>query len=339
MFALANGASGVDARRDATGRSWSKRCARSCEPLAIGIVRGGEGATKLITITRDGRRIATPTPDGGAGDRQLAAGQDRDPRRRSELGPSRRRRRPRPASRSSSTARAVRIGAVDAVRGRPPYDERAPQAAEYLHGQGDRRRGRPRHRRRRRARTMWTCDLQRGVRARSTPSIERRSSDADAGRIEMNRAHSRCRCAPAIPSRFLSILDFEPDAVDQAAALAPPSSRRARAGTAAPRQPLEGQHVALLFEKPSLRTRSTFKIAVRELGGDVDRAAGRRRAWRPRVDQRRRPQSRALGVPSRWSARSRRRGSTQFADAAPRLRVDQRAHRRRTSLPGARGHA
>ena len=32
---------------------------------------------------------------------------------------------------------------------------------------------------------------------------------------------------------------------------------------------LKGQHVALLFEKPSLRTRCTFEIAVRELGGDV----------------------------------------------------------------------
>ena len=34
-------------------------------------------------------------------------------------------------------------------------------------------------------------------------------------------------------------------------------------------RPLEGRHVALLFEKPSLRTRSTFQIAVRELGGEV----------------------------------------------------------------------
>ena len=33
--------------------------------------------------------------------------------------------------------------------------------------------------------------------------------------------------------------------------------------------PLTGRHVALLFDKPSLRTRSTFMIAVRELGGDV----------------------------------------------------------------------
>jgi ornithine carbamoyltransferase len=34
-------------------------------------------------------------------------------------------------------------------------------------------------------------------------------------------------------------------------------------------QPLAGRHVALLFEKPSLRTRITFVIAIRELGGEV----------------------------------------------------------------------
>ena len=32
---------------------------------------------------------------------------------------------------------------------------------------------------------------------------------------------------------------------------------------------LQGKTAALVFEKPSLRTRSTFMIAVRELGGDV----------------------------------------------------------------------
>src|SRR6185295_16214862 len=34
-------------------------------------------------------------------------------------------------------------------------------------------------------------------------------------------------------------------------------------------KPLAGKHLALLFDKPSLRTRSTFTIAVRELGGDI----------------------------------------------------------------------
>jgi ornithine carbamoyltransferase len=34
------------------------------------------------------------------------------------------------------------------------------------------------------------------------------------------------------------------------------------------RQPLAQKHLALLFEKPSLRTRTTFTVAVRELGGE-----------------------------------------------------------------------
>jgi Ornithine carbamoyltransferase len=44
------------------------------------------------------------------------------------------------------------------------------------------------------------------------------------------------------------------------------AARRSGRGHATP---LTGRHIALLFDKPSLRTRSTFMIAVRELGGDV----------------------------------------------------------------------
>lgn len=68
--------------------------------------------------------------------------------------------------------------------------------------------------------------------------------------------------------RFLSILDFGRDellaCLDLAAQL-----KAARAAGVQSERSLEGRHVALLFEKPSLRTRSTFQIAVRELGGDV----------------------------------------------------------------------
>jgi ornithine carbamoyltransferase len=67
---------------------------------------------------------------------------------------------------------------------------------------------------------------------------------------------------------FLSVLDLAPEALDACLAQAAEMKRR-RAAASSFSGPLAGRHVALLFEKPSLRTRSTFTIAVRELGGDV----------------------------------------------------------------------
>jgi ornithine carbamoyltransferase len=70
------------------------------------------------------------------------------------------------------------------------------------------------------------------------------------------------------PSQFLSVLDLTPGeletCLDLAAAL-----KAARHAGRSHAMPLAGRHIALLFDKPSLRTRSTFMIAVRELGGDV----------------------------------------------------------------------
>jgi ornithine carbamoyltransferase len=69
---------------------------------------------------------------------------------------------------------------------------------------------------------------------------------------------------------FLSILDLRDGdlarLLDLAASMKAERQLGRRATSAAA---LEGLHVALLFEKPSLRTRSTFEIAVRELGGDT----------------------------------------------------------------------
>jgi len=72
------------------------------------------------------------------------------------------------------------------------------------------------------------------------------------------------------PKDFLSILDLGHVDLARLLALAAElkAARRLRLRTAAA-EALAGQHVALLFEKPSLRTRCTFEIAVRELGGDV----------------------------------------------------------------------
>ena len=70
------------------------------------------------------------------------------------------------------------------------------------------------------------------------------------------------------PTRFLSVLDFDHATLESCLELAA-SMKAARAVRRRHMRPLEGRHVALLFEKPSLRTRSTFEIAVRELGGEV----------------------------------------------------------------------
>lgn len=69
---------------------------------------------------------------------------------------------------------------------------------------------------------------------------------------------------------YLSVLDL--DAADLGHLLDVAAQLKAER-LLGPRAPsataLGGAHVAMLFEKPSLRTRSTFEIAVRELGGHV----------------------------------------------------------------------
>ena len=69
---------------------------------------------------------------------------------------------------------------------------------------------------------------------------------------------------------FLSILDFNDDELRQAVDLATRLKRERALGLRAPTaHALDGRHIGLLFEKPSLRTRVTFTIGVRELGGDM----------------------------------------------------------------------
>jgi ornithine carbamoyltransferase len=67
---------------------------------------------------------------------------------------------------------------------------------------------------------------------------------------------------------YLSVSDIDAAELDRILTLAAKLKRERASGKKHDR-PLEGRHVALLFEKPSLRTRSTFTIAARELGGDV----------------------------------------------------------------------
>jgi ornithine carbamoyltransferase len=73
-----------------------------------------------------------------------------------------------------------------------------------------------------------------------------------------------------VPKDFLSILDLPPREFIRLLDLAADMKAKRRLGRHAPAdQALAGMHIAMLFEKPSLRTRSTFEIAVHELGGET----------------------------------------------------------------------
>ena len=68
--------------------------------------------------------------------------------------------------------------------------------------------------------------------------------------------------ARTAPRHFLDLRDFETGTLRRMLDLA--SSYKA--GTAG--KPLAGKTVALIFEKPSTRTRVSFEVGVRQLGPD-----------------------------------------------------------------------
>ena len=73
--------------------------------------------------------------------------------------------------------------------------------------------------------------------------------------------------APMKARSFISLGDFTPEAIDRCLELAAELKAARAAGRRGDYAPLANRHVALLFDKPSLRTRVTFEVAVRELGG------------------------------------------------------------------------
>jgi ornithine carbamoyltransferase len=135
----------------------------------------------------------------------------------------------------------------------------------------------------------------------------------------MKRAALKMAVAPSAPTRFLSVIDFGPAQLSACLARAA-ELKAARAAGRRHEQPLEGQHIALLFEKPSLRTKSTFQIAIRELGGQTiepseDVALGGRESI---VDVARNLERWVSGAVLRTYAQSR---LEEFATAAPKLHV------------------
>jgi len=156
VFALASGASGV-VLGDADLDVLTEALRHVCQPLALGIVRGGEGATKLVTIDVSGARSREEAKRAA---RAIAnsplvktAIHGADPnwgRLVAVAG--------RAGVDFVLDAARVQIGNVELFAHGQPFDERAPEASEHLQGRevvvrvdlGTGGSGRAR---------MWTCDL------------------------------------------------------------------------------------------------------------------------------------------------------------------------------------
>jgi ornithine carbamoyltransferase len=68
------------------------------------------------------------------------------------------------------------------------------------------------------------------------------------------------------PRHFLDVKDFS---AAELRALITEAARLKRVRGTGSKRPLAGKTLALIFEKPSTRTRISFEVAMRELGGDV----------------------------------------------------------------------
>jgi ornithine carbamoyltransferase len=66
------------------------------------------------------------------------------------------------------------------------------------------------------------------------------------------------------PRHFLELSDFDTATLRRMLDLGRAAKRGAVGG-----KPLAGKHVALIFEKPSTRTRVSFEVGIRQLGGEV----------------------------------------------------------------------
>jgi glutamate N-acetyltransferase / amino-acid N-acetyltransferase len=132
VFALANGASAV--RLEEADYAFLVDALRQvCEPLAIGIVRGGEGATKLVTVrvtggasNVDARRAARAIANSPLVKTAIHGGDPNWGRLVAVAG--------RSGAEFVPDAAAVRIGPVELFSGGAPHDERSPEAAAYLKG-------------------------------------------------------------------------------------------------------------------------------------------------------------------------------------------------------------
>jgi glutamate N-acetyltransferase/amino-acid N-acetyltransferase len=156
VFVLASGASGVRLG-DTDLPALVEALSAVCEPLAVGIVRGGEGATKLITVRVNGaasdaeaRRAARAIANSPLVKTAVHGGDPNWGRLIAVAG--------RAGTAFRLEGAVVRIGSVELFSRGRPHDERSGEAAEHLRGRdveldvdlGTGGSGRSR---------IWTCDL------------------------------------------------------------------------------------------------------------------------------------------------------------------------------------
>jgi glutamate N-acetyltransferase/amino-acid N-acetyltransferase len=127
---LANGASGIELGVEHYAEL-VEALKQVCEPLAVGIVRGGEGATKLVRLrvvgaasNDEARHAARAIANSLLVKTAIHGGDPNWGRLVAVMG--------RSGSAFELERAAVRIGAVELFRNGVPHDERAPEAAEYL---------------------------------------------------------------------------------------------------------------------------------------------------------------------------------------------------------------
>ena len=155
VMLLANGASGVVVT-ESTYDAFLQGLKAVCLKLALGIVRGGEGATKIVTVTvtgaassSDARRAAKAIANSPLVKTAIHGGDPNWGRLIAVAG--------RAGVEFDLARAAVTIGTTLLFKDGRPYDEASPQAAAYLKGTDifvsvDLGSGRA-------SSTVWTCDL------------------------------------------------------------------------------------------------------------------------------------------------------------------------------------
>jgi glutamate N-acetyltransferase/amino-acid N-acetyltransferase len=155
VFLLANGASGVEID-ESTYPAFAQTLRSVCRELALGIVRGGEGATKLVAVTVKGaadvdeaRKAAKAIANSPLVKTAIHGGDPNWGRLIAVAG--------RAGVAFDLNRASVAIGPTVLFEDGKPHDENAPRAAEYLAGKDiavtvDLGAGAA-------ASTVWTCDL------------------------------------------------------------------------------------------------------------------------------------------------------------------------------------